>query len=324
MADFRRRIWTARSRPTTAPRLIDEEITPSSGWTQSPDIHCLLVDLPGFEKDEIKLNVDESGSIVVSGRRRIGAEKQVHFEKSFSVPEDGDIKRMSTIFQGDTLKVSVPKVVKKIKEEPLKTNGASISSSNAKEEKWEDPEKPALNSSNDTKEEEEEKEKRKVDQNQVIASSSENKQEKFEYGDESPGSSSDIKPEKKEATDSLNASSRDAKGEEEKKEEIEGPASSYYTQEQEQEHEQEQQQEPNKKNPSSDNDIIKEEKKELTPHQQHTERNETSTQQGEKEKSSHTSVVVKIIDNKAILIASILSFTLGVFLSQKFHSPPPS
>ncbi|KAL2922472.1 15.4 kDa class V heat shock protein [Bienertia sinuspersici] len=211
MADFRRRIWTARSRPTTAPRLIDEEITPSSGWTQSPDIHCLLVDLPGFEKDEIKLIIDESGSIVVSGRTRIGAEKQVHFEKSFSVPEDGDIKRMSTIFQGDTLKVSVPKVVKKIKEEPLKTNGASISSSNAKEEEREDPKKPTLNSSKDTKEEEEEEEKeekRKVDQSQVVASSSENKQENFEYGDESPGSSSDIKPEEKEATDSLNASSK--------------------------------------------------------------------------------------------------------------------
>ncbi|XP_021733790.1 uncharacterized protein LOC110700545 [Chenopodium quinoa] len=114
MADFTRRRWTTPKMAVPLRGPVDEEINPPSGWINEFRFHCLLVVLPGFEKGDIKLNVDESGIIEVTGRRKVNDEKQEHFKKTFNVPEDGDVKNIELIFDDGTLRVRIPGMVEEI------------------------------------------------------------------------------------------------------------------------------------------------------------------------------------------------------------------
>ncbi|XP_021733789.1 18.1 kDa class I heat shock protein-like [Chenopodium quinoa] len=136
MADFPRRRWTTSKIAVPRRGRVDEEINPSSGWTNDfPGFHCLLVDLPGFEKDDIKLNFDEPGIIEVSGRRKVDDEKQEHFKKTFNVPEDGDVENGEMIFEGGTLRVRIPKAAKNGTSKPSSADGASTKNINTDKKK---------------------------------------------------------------------------------------------------------------------------------------------------------------------------------------------
>ncbi|KNA23798.1 hypothetical protein SOVF_021300 [Spinacia oleracea] len=302
MADFRRRNWVMRPKTPMAPRLIDEQIIPSSGWTDFSEFHCLLVDLPGFKKDDIKLNVDESGTIVVKGRRKIGEEKQVHFEKTFDVPEDGDIKSVSMVFDGDTLRVSVPKVAKTEKIKPNDDLGASSRNINEKDAEEYSP--PALSSSSDNKPEE----------FKTLASANSITNEKPEEYQKEQMTEKQDEVQKEQMTEKQDQVEKDKNDcDQGKEKESESPT----------------EENTEKKNECQrkQNDQGKEKEPE-SPVEENTEKpNECQKEQndqGEKKESSKTSVMGKIIENKGILIASIISFTLGVLLSNKIHpSSPP-
>ncbi|KAG6635388.1 hypothetical protein I3843_11G038800 [Carya illinoinensis] len=88
-----------------------EEFVPSSCWMEGPRSHSLAVDLPGFKKDELKLQVTCSGDLVLSGERKVHEEKTVHVEKTFEVPKNADIDKTTGKFSGGILSVTVPKQV---------------------------------------------------------------------------------------------------------------------------------------------------------------------------------------------------------------------
>ncbi|KAH9615801.1 hypothetical protein KSS87_007216 [Heliosperma pusillum] len=134
MADFKKLNWMgARLKPTS--RMTYEDIDPGTGWANDPEspFHQLLLDLPGFKKSDIKLQVDDSGNITISGERRVSEYKRARFRKKLKAPEDSDTEKISMQFEGVTLEVSIPRVAKKMKEEPQIKNGAS-SSKDVKEE----------------------------------------------------------------------------------------------------------------------------------------------------------------------------------------------
>ncbi|KAL3570989.1 hypothetical protein D5086_028238 [Populus alba] len=87
-----------------------EECVPSSAWTEDSNGHYLLVDLPDFKKDEVKLQVDNSGQIVVSGERLVNNNsKVIYFEQKFKLPENSDTDKITGKFDGEILYVTVPK-----------------------------------------------------------------------------------------------------------------------------------------------------------------------------------------------------------------------
>lgn len=123
MSEYRGLRWIRDRQNTT--RQSYEEITPSSGWTQDPNSHFLLIDLPGFKKGDVKLQIDKAGTIAISGERLKGEGKHEHFEKAFTVPKDADTESISMRFEGETLRVTIPKVTKEKKEEKQSKNEAS-------------------------------------------------------------------------------------------------------------------------------------------------------------------------------------------------------
>ncbi|KAK7411469.1 hypothetical protein VNO78_02902 [Psophocarpus tetragonolobus] len=95
---------------STSPASDVEEIVPNSGWINDHSAHFLLVDLPGFKKEEVALQVDASiGKIIVKGERQTNEQKRVHFELTFPVPPDSDIDNISGNFDSEILHVFIPK-----------------------------------------------------------------------------------------------------------------------------------------------------------------------------------------------------------------------
>ncbi|KAG2679157.1 hypothetical protein I3760_11G038700 [Carya illinoinensis] len=88
-----------------------EEFVPSSGWMEGPRSHSLVVDLPGFKKDDLKLQVTCSGDLMISGERKVHQEKTVYFEQTFKVPKNTDTDKTTGKFSGEILCVTVPKQV---------------------------------------------------------------------------------------------------------------------------------------------------------------------------------------------------------------------
>ncbi|KAG2407707.1 uncharacterized protein HKW66_Vig0025290 [Vigna angularis] len=96
---------------TSAGTPVLQQIVPNSGWTQDSAGHYLLVDLPEFRKEEVKLQVDSYGRIVVKGERQINAWKHDHFRLTFPAPLDSDMDRIAGKFDGGVLYVTIPKQV---------------------------------------------------------------------------------------------------------------------------------------------------------------------------------------------------------------------
>ncbi|KAJ4839661.1 hypothetical protein Tsubulata_050446 [Turnera subulata] len=95
-----------------------QEFVPSSAWTEDPDGHYLLIDLPDFQKDEVRLQVDNESNITVSGERLVNHNKYVYFEQTYKMPENSDIDKISGKFDGEILYVTVPKLVVDKGQEP--------------------------------------------------------------------------------------------------------------------------------------------------------------------------------------------------------------
>ncbi|KAJ0680470.1 putative alpha crystallin/Hsp20 domain, HSP20-like chaperone [Helianthus annuus] len=97
--------------------LVFEEFVPPSAWTEDTTCHYLLVDLPGFKKHELKLQVDDRTHIIVSGERQVSENKYKRFEQKLELPKDADIEKITGKLDGEILYISVPKKVEQVHNE---------------------------------------------------------------------------------------------------------------------------------------------------------------------------------------------------------------
>jgi HSP20 family protein len=95
-------------------------------WSPQVDIleddheYLIKADLPEMKKEEVKVTM-ENGVLSIAGERRVEKEektKKFHriersfgsFERTFTVPEDADTKKIAADFRDGVLKVHLPKV----------------------------------------------------------------------------------------------------------------------------------------------------------------------------------------------------------------------
>ncbi|CAI9281390.1 unnamed protein product [Lactuca saligna] len=88
-----------------------EEFVPPSAWTEDSTYHYLLVDLPGFKRQELKLQADNKTHIVVSGERQDRENKYKRFEQRFELPTNADVDKITGKLDGEILYISVPKKI---------------------------------------------------------------------------------------------------------------------------------------------------------------------------------------------------------------------
>ncbi|XP_004236193.1 22.0 kDa heat shock protein-like [Solanum lycopersicum] len=94
---------------TTSVNPVYEDIEPSSGWIEDAENHYLLIDLPGFKREEVKLEVDTFDNIKVSGERKVGENKFIRFQKSTIAPEKSKSEDTSARIEDGILFVIIPK-----------------------------------------------------------------------------------------------------------------------------------------------------------------------------------------------------------------------
>ncbi|OEL14937.1 hypothetical protein BAE44_0024044 [Dichanthelium oligosanthes] len=72
------------------PRVLTE-IDPHSEWVRGREFDTLVVDVTGFSKDHLKVQVEPSGGLKVSGERAVDGDGRqwCHFTKRFDLPAAG-------------------------------------------------------------------------------------------------------------------------------------------------------------------------------------------------------------------------------------------
>jgi HSP20 family protein len=98
-------------------------------WKETPEAHVISVDVPSVRREDVRVEVEESGRVLrVSGERRADEEdgERWHraeraagrFWRRFRMPAGADVGRLSARLDNGLLTVTVPKAAEHRRREP--------------------------------------------------------------------------------------------------------------------------------------------------------------------------------------------------------------
>ncbi|XP_022978171.1 17.8 kDa class I heat shock protein-like [Cucurbita maxima] len=90
-------------------------------WKETPQAHIFTADLPGINKDQLKVEVEEGRVLQISGERSKEQEEKNEkwhrierssgkFMRRFRLPEDAKVEEVKARMENGVLTVTVPKV----------------------------------------------------------------------------------------------------------------------------------------------------------------------------------------------------------------------
>ncbi|GFP91157.1 protein restricted tev movement 2 [Phtheirospermum japonicum] len=84
---------------------------PLSDFVQEGDCDTLLLYLPGFTKEQLRVQLARSGVLKISGTRPLGDNKWSSFQKDFPVSANCDTNKITAKFEDGVLYVRQPKLI---------------------------------------------------------------------------------------------------------------------------------------------------------------------------------------------------------------------
>ncbi|CAN8244242.1 unnamed protein product [Cochlearia groenlandica] len=87
-----------------------QNFEPATRWTSEPDTEILVVDLPGFKKEQLKVAVTATRKLRLTGERPTGGNKWIRFHQEIPVPLTADIDSVSAMFKDNKLYIRHPKL----------------------------------------------------------------------------------------------------------------------------------------------------------------------------------------------------------------------
>ncbi|KAG4962100.1 hypothetical protein AAZX31_14G042800 [Glycine max] len=91
---------------------VNEDFLPPSDWDRQNDSDTLILMLPGFRKEQMKVQVTSNRMLRVSGGRKISDNKLRQFRKEEPLSDYHDTKGITAKFEAGMLYVRIPKVFK--------------------------------------------------------------------------------------------------------------------------------------------------------------------------------------------------------------------
>ncbi|CAK9135019.1 unnamed protein product [Ilex paraguariensis] len=94
-----------------------EEFDPLCTWRHDGGHKTLVIHLPHFHKEQLKIHICNFGAMKISGERPLSATKRYRFSKEVKIPEDINAHDIHAKFVKGLLYIEMPK---KHKESPLR------------------------------------------------------------------------------------------------------------------------------------------------------------------------------------------------------------
>ncbi|MED6133459.1 hypothetical protein PIB30_028379 [Stylosanthes scabra] len=91
-----------------------QDIEPPFDWDHEKECDTLIVALPGFKKEQLRVQVTSTRKLRLSGERKIGDTKIRKFYKELPIPSDTDTSSIAAKFENGILYVKLPKVINSI------------------------------------------------------------------------------------------------------------------------------------------------------------------------------------------------------------------
>ncbi|KAK6779629.1 hypothetical protein RDI58_021813 [Solanum bulbocastanum] len=88
-----------------------EDFVPTTELVQEQDSDTLLLDLTGFRKEQVRVQLTRTGVLKISGQRPVAESKWLRFQKDFPVSQNCDKTKISAKFENGILYVKQPKLI---------------------------------------------------------------------------------------------------------------------------------------------------------------------------------------------------------------------
>ncbi|KAG6394968.1 hypothetical protein SASPL_145559 [Salvia splendens] len=89
--------------------LVYEDFKPNSEWQQDAHSHSLIISIPGFMREQLRVSTESRNIVRVRGERLIAGNKWSRFLEDFEVPENSDMNSIRAKFHDGALTITIPK-----------------------------------------------------------------------------------------------------------------------------------------------------------------------------------------------------------------------
>ncbi|CAL0317578.1 unnamed protein product [Lupinus luteus] len=95
-----------------------EDFEPPSDWVHDESSDTLILMLPGFKREQLKVQIASTRILRLSGERQMSENKWRQFRKEFPIPNESDTSGVSAKFESGMLYIKLPKHITPIKTQP--------------------------------------------------------------------------------------------------------------------------------------------------------------------------------------------------------------
>ncbi|QCE01499.1 HSP20 family protein [Vigna unguiculata] len=95
-----------------------QDFDPYFEWSEDEGSATLIVMLPGFTKEQLRVQVTSAPMLRINGERQILENKRRRFSREFSIPPYCDTNDVSAKFEGGVLTIKFPKLITLARAQP--------------------------------------------------------------------------------------------------------------------------------------------------------------------------------------------------------------
>ncbi|KAL2461044.1 inactive protein RESTRICTED TEV MOVEMENT 2 [Abeliophyllum distichum] len=86
-----------------------EDLKPASEWLEDDDSYNLIIQVPGFMREQLKVSTEDEKTIRVRGERLVAGNKWSRFQEDFQIPDNTELTSVRAKYDSGILTITVPR-----------------------------------------------------------------------------------------------------------------------------------------------------------------------------------------------------------------------